>query len=147
MSPEMTVTRVLDAPRQRVWEAWTDPEQFAAWFGTPPFTTPASTVSLDVRPGGRWKATMVHETEGTELPFGGEYVEVKEPERLVLTFEDPSDTSNPFVETLTITFADADGKTELVANQSGHMPEEEYSALVTGYGGFFDQLEKNLAQG
>jgi uncharacterized protein YndB with AHSA1/START domain len=144
--PEMTVTRILDAPRELVWKAWTEPEQFAKWFGTPPFTTPASSVSLDVRPGGRWAATMVHETDGTELPFRGEYREVVEPERLVLTFEDVNDESNPLVEVLTVTFTDLDGKTELVAHQAGHMPEEQYGALVEGYGGFFDRLAEHLAQ-
>jgi uncharacterized protein YndB with AHSA1/START domain len=145
--PEMTVTRILDAPRELVWKAWTEPEQFAKWFGTPPFTTPPSRVSLDVRPGGRWAATMVHETDGTELPFRGEYREVVEPERLVLTFEDVHDESNPLVEVLTVTFTDLDGKTELVAHQAGHMPEEQYDALVEGYGGFFDRLAEHLAQG
>ena len=144
---EVTITRVFDAPRELVWKAWTEPEQFANWFGTPPYTTPASTVSLDVRPGGRWAATMVHETDGTELPFRGEYREVVEPERLVLTFEDPADESNDLVEVLTVTFTDLGGKTELVAHQAGNMPDEEYKALVDGYGRFFDQLEQNLANG
>jgi uncharacterized protein YndB with AHSA1/START domain len=144
---EVTITRVFDAPRELVWKAWTEPEQFAKWFGAPPFTTPASTVSMDVRPGGRWAATMVHETDGTELPFRGEYKEVVEPERLVILFEDTDDESNPLVETLTVTFNDLGDKTEVVAHQSGHMPDEQYEALVDGYGAFFDQLAAHLAEG
>src|SRR5438552_3527516 len=49
---ETQVTRVFDAPRELVWKALTEPEHFAQWFGTPPFTTPVSTITMDVRPGG-----------------------------------------------------------------------------------------------
>jgi uncharacterized protein YndB with AHSA1/START domain len=143
---EVTITRVFDAPRELVWRAWTEPEHFAEWFGTPPFTTPVSTISMDVRPGGAWRATMVSEADGTELPFHGVYREVVEPERLVLTFEDPNDPSNPNVEVLTVTFTDLGGKTEVVCHQAGHMPEEEYENLVEGYSGFFDRLAEHLAQ-
>ncbi len=142
---EVTITRVFDAPRELVWKAWTEPEHFAHWFGTPPFTTPVATIELDVRPGGAWRATMVHEEDGTELPFRGVYREVVEPERLVLTFDDVDDPSNPRVEVLTVTFTDLDGKTEVVAHQAGHLPEEEYDALAEGYGGFFDRLAEHLA--
>ncbi len=65
---EANVTRVIDAPREQVWRAFTEPERFAQWFGTPPHTTPLSTVSMDVRPGSEWRATMVHESDGSELP-------------------------------------------------------------------------------
>jgi uncharacterized protein YndB with AHSA1/START domain len=143
---EVTVTRVFDAPRELVWKAWTEPEHFAHWFGTPPYTTPLSTISMDVRPGGRWRATMVSETDGSELPFLGVYREVVEPERLVLAFEDPQDPENPNVEVLTVTFNDLGGKTEVVAHQAGHMPEEEYPKLAEGYSGFFDRLAEHLAR-
>src|SRR6266571_3211312 len=83
--PEATVTRIFDAPRELVWKMFTEPEHFAHWFGTPPFTTPLSTIAMDVRPGGEFRATMVHETDGTELPFVGRFVEIVEPERLVQT--------------------------------------------------------------
>ena len=137
---EVTVSRVFEAPREIVWKAWTEPEQFAAWFGGPPYTTPPSTVSMDVRPGGEWRATMVSDEDGSELPFHGFYREVEAPERLVLTLDDESDPSNPNVEVLTITFTDlGDGRTEVVAHQAGHLPEEEYENLKEGYSTFFDQ--------
>lgn len=142
---EVTITRVFDAPRELVWKAWTEPEHFAQWFGGPPYTTPVSTVSLDVQPGGRWRATMVNPDDGSELPFRGTYLEVVEPERLVLAFEDVYDESNTDTEILTVTFNDLGGKTELIAHQAGHMPPEQYVALEQGYGTFFDQLAAHLA--
>ncbi len=143
---EMTITRVFEAPRELVWKAWTEPERFAQWFGGPPYTTPVDTVSLDVRPGGAWRATMVSQDDGSELPFRGTYREVEEPERLVLTFEDVNDLSNKNVEVLTVTFTDLGGKTEVVAHQAGNMPEEQYRRLEEGYGTFFDQLAEHLKQ-
>jgi uncharacterized protein YndB with AHSA1/START domain len=143
---EMTITRVFEAPRELVWKAWTEPERFAQWFGGPPYKTPVDTVSLDVRPGGAWRATMVSQDDGSELPFRGTYREVEEPERLVIIFEDVIDPSNKNVEVLTVTFTDLGGKTEVVAHQAGNMPEEQYRRLEDGYGTFFDQLAEHLKQ-
>jgi uncharacterized protein YndB with AHSA1/START domain len=81
---ELVITRIFNAPRELVWKAWTEPAHFAQWFGTPPVTTPLSTISMDVRPGGEWRATMISEVDGTTHPFVGVYREVEEPSRLVL---------------------------------------------------------------
>jgi uncharacterized protein YndB with AHSA1/START domain len=76
------ITRVFDAPRERVWQEWTQPEAFADWFGKAELEVPLSTVSMDVRPGGAWRLTMIAEHE---IHWRGEYREVVEPERLVFT--------------------------------------------------------------
>ena len=55
-----TITRIFEAPRERVWREWTEPERFADWFGGPDGEVPPSTVSMDVRVGGLWKATMYY---------------------------------------------------------------------------------------
>ena len=99
---EVTVVRTFDASRAAVWDAWTTPDRFAGWFGTPPMTTPASTVAMDVRPGGEWRATMVSEEDGSTEPFVGVYREVVEPERLVFEMQDPGNRSNPDVEVATM---------------------------------------------
>ncbi len=144
---EATVTRVFDAPREEVWKYFTEPELFASWFGTPPYTTPTSKVSLDVEPGGAWQATMVHETDGSELPFRGTFSEIVAPERLVQTFEDVENPGNDRVETLTTTLRDlGGGKTEVTYHQVGHMPEEQYRAVEQGASGFYDRLAEQLAR-
>ncbi len=142
-----TVTRVFDAPPERVWTCLTDPEDFAQWFGTPPFTTPASTVTMEVRPGGEFRATMVHETDGTELPFAGHFREVVELQRLVQTLENAADPSDPDVEMVTTTLTDlGDGKTQVVYQQSGHLPAEQYPMIEQGVNGFYDRLAEHLAR-
>ena len=143
---EATITRELDAPREEVWECLTTPEGLAQWFGTPPFTTPASRIAMDVRPGGEFRATMVHETDGTELLFVGHYLEVDEPARLVQSLEDPENPANENVELLTYTLADlGGGRTELTYHQVGHLPDEQYPLIEQGVAGFYGRLAAHLA--
>jgi uncharacterized protein YndB with AHSA1/START domain len=141
---ELTVTRILDAPREVVWKAWTDPAQFAYWFGGEA-EVPVSTVSLDVRPGGAWNARMLLE-DGTEIPFGGVYREVQEPERLVMIFEEVGRQTDADQQVVTVTLADLGGKTELVLTQAGILDEEDFKGLEAGYGSFLDKLEELLAK-
>ena len=84
----ISITRVFDAPRERVWREWTEPECFADWFGGPESEVPLSSVSMDVTAGGSWRATMFSGPDRREIRWTGEYQEVIEPERLVLTFSD-----------------------------------------------------------
>ena len=87
----ITITRVFDAPRERVWQEWTEPERFADWFGGAEAEVPLSTVSMDVRPGGAWRMTMFSGPERFEIHWTGEYREVVAPERLVFTVSDQPD--------------------------------------------------------
>jgi uncharacterized protein YndB with AHSA1/START domain len=109
---EVVFTRILDAPRELVFKAWTDPKQMAQWWGPRYFTNPVC--ELDVRPGG---AILIHmrAPDGVVYPMKGVFHEVVEPERLVFTssaLED--DEGNPQMEDLTtVTFEEADGKTRL----------------------------------
>src|SRR3954454_4976476 len=81
-----TMTRVFDAPRERVWREWTEPVTVADWFGGAEAEVPLDTVAMDVRQGCAWHATMMH--GGREIRWKGEYVEVEPPERLHVTRRD-----------------------------------------------------------
>ncbi|MCW2972878.1 MAG: hypothetical protein JWN72_1151, partial [Thermoleophilia bacterium] len=83
---ETKVSYTLDAPRERVFEAFTTPAQFAGWFGAE-LEVPVDSVELDARAGGLWRATMVQGP--TRVPFAGTFLEVKSPQRIVMTFDDP----------------------------------------------------------
>src|ERR671930_399795 len=84
----IAMRRVFDAPRQQVWREWTEADRFADWFGGPQSEVPLATVAMDVRPGGKWRATMFAEPGRREIQWEGEYREVAEPERLVVTAAD-----------------------------------------------------------
>lgn len=138
------ITRILDAPPERVFEAWTTPEHFAAWFGGDA-EVPLDRVSMDVRPGGAWNLVMV--VPGTEMPFHGVYREVAAPERLVLTMKDASAPADSEGEIVTATFTDrGDRTTELVFQQrGGNLTPEQYAAAEDGWEAFFDALVARLA--
>jgi uncharacterized protein YndB with AHSA1/START domain len=76
---EIVLSRVFDAPRELVWEAWTDPEHVVYWWGPNGFTTTIET--MDVRPGGVWKHVM-HGPDGTDYPNKSVFTEVVKPERI-----------------------------------------------------------------
>jgi uncharacterized protein YndB with AHSA1/START domain len=137
-----TMTRVLDAPRERVWREWTEPEAFADWFGGPEAEVPLATVAMDVRPGGAWRATMLY--GGREIRWTGEYREVVAPERLVFTISD--DPGADEYERVVVVLTDlGDDRTEMVVEQHGTMPPEAYDASRNGWGIFFDRMAERLA--
>ncbi|MBC3841751.1 SRPBCC domain-containing protein [Streptacidiphilus sp. 4-A2] len=139
MTNSFSITRIFDAPRELVFAAWTEPAQFARWFGAAN-DVPLETVSLDVRPGGKWSVIMHVDPAPTTLPFHGEYREVVPPERLVLTLKNPFDPNDPQVELVTVVFNDLGGKTEMLFTQEGHLGAEEYIRTKEGWSQFFDHL-------
>ncbi|HTU25549.1 MAG TPA: SRPBCC domain-containing protein [Pirellulales bacterium] len=76
----LIISREFDAPRELVWEAWTNPEHVKNWWGPNGFST--TTEVMDVRPGGHWKHTM-HGPDGANYPNHSVFREVVKPERIV----------------------------------------------------------------
>ena len=142
--PDISITRVFDAPRELVWKEWTEPERFADWFGGPEFEVPVPTVSMDVTPGGRWRATMLFGPGRREVQWKGEFLEVIEPERLVFTVSDqPGEDA---YEHVTVVLTDlGDGRTEMAFEQRGGMTPEQYEQAKSGWSGFFDRIAERLA--
>src|ERR671926_880555 len=79
---ELVLTRIINAPREKLYRAWTEPELLKQWFAPAPFTTPV--VELDVRPGGANFIAM-RDPQGNEFPNRGVYLEVVKNARLVFT--------------------------------------------------------------
>jgi uncharacterized protein YndB with AHSA1/START domain len=142
--PGISITRVFDAPRERVWEEWTEPERFADWFGGPSSEVPLATVSMDVTPGGSWRLTMFAEPGRREIHWKGEYREVAPPERLVFTVSDQP--GEDVYELVTVVLTDlGDGRTEMAFVQRGQMSAEQYERAGEGWSGFFDRIAERLA--
>jgi uncharacterized protein YndB with AHSA1/START domain len=141
----ITITRVFDAPRERVWREWTQPESFADWFGGAEAEVPPSTVSMDVRPGGSWRATMFADPGRHEIRWQGEYLEVLEPARLVFTITDQPE--GDAYEVIIVDLTDlGDDRTEMRVEQRGGMTPEEYERAGQGWSKFFDRMAERLAQ-
>jgi uncharacterized protein YndB with AHSA1/START domain len=133
---EFTITRVFDAPRELVWKAWTDPDHVARWFGPRGFTTPRSTVTMDVRPGGTFEVTMVSDDDGAEYPAGGTFLEVVEPERLAWR-----DRNIDLL--VTVTLADLGDQTEMTCHVVGETGGAE---AYDGWSTMFAKLAESLAR-
>ena len=106
----ITATRVFDAPRELVWDAWTDPKKVIHWWGPSGFST--TIIEMDVRPGGIWKHIM-HGPDGTDYPNLTRYVEVVKPERLVYINSGGKDDIPHGEFRATVTFENEDGRTRL----------------------------------
>lgn len=145
---ELVLTRLINAPREKVYRAWTDPALLKQWFAPKPYTTPV--VEIDVRPGGSGLFVM-RGPDGKDMPNRGVYLEVVPNERLVSTDAfvkawEPSE--KPFM-TMILTFEDEGGKTRYtarvrhwtVADKEAH----EKMGFHTGWGLCTDQLEALVA--
>lgn len=145
---ELVLTRLINAPREKVYRAWTDPDLLKQWFAPKPYTTPI--VEIDVRPGGSAYFVM-RGPDGKDLPNHGVYLEVVPNEKLVSTDAyvkawEPSE--KPFM-TLILTFEDEGGKTRYtarvrhwtVADREAH----EKMGFHEGWGLCADQLEALVA--
>lgn len=138
-------SRVFAAARERVWQEWTEPDRFADWFGGEQCEVPLWSVSMNVRPGGAWRATMFCGPTRREIRWTGEYREVAAPERLVFTITDQPDGDR--YELVTVVLTDlGDGRTEMYFQQRGHQQPDEYDRAKQGWGGFFARIDERLAR-
>jgi uncharacterized protein YndB with AHSA1/START domain len=127
---EIVLTRVFDAPRDLVFEAWTNPEHVRHWWGLR--SSNIVVCEADVRPGGTWRY-VTRESEGQEVPFTGVYREITPPERLVYTEMydvEPFNSGDPAVNT--VTFTEEGGRT-LVTVVTVY-PTKEVRDFVLGTG-------------
>jgi uncharacterized protein YndB with AHSA1/START domain len=138
-----TINRVFDAPRERVWQEWTEPERFADWFGADG-EVPLATVSMDVREGGQWRLTMFYGPNRVESNWHGQYQEVVPPERLVLTMTDQPEGGDRYA-LITVVLTDlGDGRTEMHFEQRDDQTPDAHKRARAGWGKFFDRLDGRL---
>lgn len=154
---EIVLTRVLDAPRELVWKAWTESEHLARWWAPKGCSTPFCTV--DLRPGGRFHYCM-RMPDGSEVWGIGVYREVVEPERIVYTdsFSDekgnpvpPScygmSESHPAETVVTVTFDEHQGNTTVTLHHSIPESVEEREGTEQGWKEMLERLAENLQGG
>ena len=123
---EIRVERVFNAPRERVWRAFTDPELIAQWWGR---GNKLVIERMEVERGGHWRY-VEHGVDGVH-GFEGRYREVTPPERLVQTFE--WDGMPGYVAITTVTFEDlGDGRTKVSSTSLFHTTEERDGMLSSG---------------
>jgi uncharacterized protein YndB with AHSA1/START domain len=113
---QIVISRVFDAPRELVWEAWTNPRHVSQWWGPQGFSTTIET--MDVRPGGVWRHVM-HGPDGTNYPNHSVFKEVVKPERIVYSHGGRRENGPSVQFEATWTFDEvAPGKTRLTLTQT-----------------------------
>jgi uncharacterized protein YndB with AHSA1/START domain len=142
-APELIITRVFDAPRSLVFEAWTQPEHLARWWGPQGFTTIAG--EMDVRPGGAWFRVM-RSPEGALYTKRGIYREIVAPERLVFTYVNEAADGTLDAETLvTVTFEEQGAGTRLTLHHTGFESVESRDAHQGGWTSCMERFAEYLA--
>ncbi|ANN18358.1 polyketide cyclase [Amycolatopsis orientalis] len=137
----LTITRLLDAPRELAFQVWTDPDHLAKWWGPAGFSTTSCTVNLTE--GGRWRTCM---SDGeTELWASGVYHEIVPPERLVFSFAWEEEGARGHDTLVTVVLADRDGKTEMTFHQEIFETVAERDNHVEGWQSCFARLTTYLA--
>lgn len=143
---EIVIRREFDAPRELLFDAWTDPDQIGKWWGPNGFST--TTHEMDVRPGGRWRF-MMHGPDGTDYPNEIVYTEVEKPERLAYD-HGSGEEDDPDQFHVTVTFEEQDSRTTLTMRMRFATAEQrdktvEFGA-VEGANQTLDRLEEHLAR-
>jgi uncharacterized protein YndB with AHSA1/START domain len=141
-SPVVEITRIFDASPQRVFDAWMVRENWQSWIG--PEGINCEVPQLDAEVGGRYRINMKL-TNGERIPVAGTYQIIEPGKRIVFTWGwdgDPSRTS-----TITLTFRDLGGKTELTLRQEGLRTVENRDGHTVGWNGALNKLDTYLATG
>jgi uncharacterized protein YndB with AHSA1/START domain len=141
---QVLITRIFEAPRERVFRTWTDPDDVAVWYGPEHFDTPRDRIRIDLRVGGRYELTMVRRDDGAEFPVGYEILEIVEPELLVLRSDPLPEVGMPDPIVLRVEFHDHGEKTRMTLSD-GPYPVEARGHAEAGWTAAFDKLAARVA--
>ena len=126
---EIQVERIFNAPRERVWRAYTERDLVAKWWGR---GNPLDIEKMDVRKDGEWR--FIEKADGKSFGFQGRYIEVTPMDRITQTFGWDEMKEGEIVETTE--FHDlGDGRTKIVATSRFSSPEDRTSMLNYGMEG------------
>lgn len=141
-TPEFSITRLFNAPRETVWRAWTEESELAQWLR--PFGVSTDSVSFDVRVGGTYRYTMTSDETGEKFPTGGTFLEIDPMDRLVFTWGDP-ETPTETAPAITLTFTEHDDGTELVFHLRGFAGQPGDGFVYDGWDEALTNLGHHLA--
>jgi uncharacterized protein YndB with AHSA1/START domain len=150
----LVITRVLDAPVEQVWKAWTEPEQIKKWWGPKQFTAPS--IETDLRVGGKYLYCM-RGPDGQDYWSTGTYREIVPHERIMVTDSFADEQGNvvpgshygmgddfPLEMEITVTFEEQDGKTKLTLRHVGMPAGEMGEQAEAGWNESLDKLAESL---
>jgi len=150
----LTITRIFDAPRERVWQHWTDTDKFICWWGPKDFTAPYT--HMDLRVGGKYLYCM-RSPDGKDYWGTGTYTEISEPSHIVYTDSFADEHGNvvpasyysmvgdlPLEMEVEVTLEDIGGKTRMTLEHCGLPEGELLEQTKAGWNESFDKLAECL---
>jgi uncharacterized protein YndB with AHSA1/START domain len=141
---EVLITRTFEAPRERVFKAWIDPDEVAAWYGPEHMDAPRERVHIDPRVGGRWELTMVARDGGAgEFSIGYTIVELVEPELIVMRSDPMPGMGMHEPTVLRVEFHDHGDRTRMTLSDGPYPAGAGHAE--TGYNAAFDKLAAAVA--
>jgi uncharacterized protein YndB with AHSA1/START domain len=150
---ELLITRVFDAPRERVWKAWTDPNEIKKWWGPEHFTAPS--IESDLQVGGKYLYCM-RSPDGQDFWSTGTYREIVPLEKIVATDSFADEQGNvvpashygmsdfPLETVLTVTFEDENGGTKVTLRHEGIPAGETGDQTEAGWNQSLNKLAESL---
>lgn len=140
-APKLGISRVFDAPRELVFEAWSSAEHMARWLGPKDFT--CTSCELDFRPGGAWRA-CIRSPEGADSWCSGSYRQITRPGKIVFTFR--WEEENAMETLVTVTFTSEGGKTRMSFDQAPFSSVESRDSHERGWSECFERLGAYIAK-
>lgn len=141
---QLTLTRLLDAPRDLVFDIWTTREHVMRWWGPKDFVVEA--MDWDFRIGGAYHFLMTNPTYGSPAA-GGVFLEISPKDRIVFTFKWDEGSGIQTDTVITVTFEAQGGKTLITFHQTPFDTVEQRDSHAGGWGSMLDKIEGFLASG
>ncbi len=147
---KLELKQVFDASIEKVWDAWTDPQQLVKWQHSP--SGDSRTASVDLKEGGEWRIVMVDKNHGEgeegeyhDIPAGGKYIEIDKPNKLVFSWLWEGQNPETHTTTMTILLKKLEeNKTELTLIQTGFPDQNMVNEHTHGWTEILSLLEEYL---
>ncbi len=140
----LEIKRLIKAPRDRVYAAWTDPAQLKQWFG--PENVQTRNLIADARVGGKFRWDII-DPDGDEMTVHGEYRELEPGKKIVFTWQwDDDEAWKNRTSVVTVELDDANGGTELRLTHVQLPSEQSRDGHTGGWNSALDKLEKMLSR-
>ena len=140
----LEIKRLIKAPRDRVYAAWTDPAQLKQWFG--PEKVQTRDLIADARVGGKFRWDLTN-PEGEKMTCRGEYRELQPGKKIVFTWQwEDDETWENHISVVTVELSDADGGTELRLTHERLPNEASRDGHTGGWNSALDKLEKFVSK-
>ena len=140
----LEIKRLIKAPRERVYAAWTDPAQLKRWFG--PENVQTRDLTADARVGGKFRWDII-DPDGDEMTVHGEYRELQPNRKIVFTWQwDDDEVWENHASIVSVELDDVDGGTELRLTHEQLPSEQSRDGHTRGWNSALDKLEKLFSE-